>query len=80
MENEATITIKMSQVELETLIKSLDFISSLNVPIDNNYLKTFVKLKSDLIKMNQQLGDAIINKNVTKEEFYGETKCEPCED
>ena len=45
MENKATVTVKMSKAELETLINSLDFKLSLNVPIDSNYLKPFAKLK-----------------------------------
>ena len=80
MDNKATVTVKMSKAELETLINSLDFKLSLNVPIDSNYLKPFAKLKNDLTKISQQLDDAVINKKVTKEEFYGTPKCEPCED
>ena len=56
MENKATVTVKMSKAELETLINSLDFKLSLNVPIDSNYLKPFAKLKNDLTMI----------KNITK--------------
>lgn len=53
----STATIKMTRQEITTVINTLDFICTINLPIDNEFLKPYEKLKTDLMKIEKQLID-----------------------
>ena len=61
---DATITIKLTKAELETMIKSLNFLSSLNVPIENDWLKPYYTLERDLEIINKRVNDKIRDREI----------------
>ena len=61
---DATITIKLTKAELETMIKSLNFLSSLNVPIENDWLKPYYTLERDLEIINKRINDKIRDREI----------------
>ena len=61
---DATITIKLTKAELETMIKSLNFLSSLNVPIENYWLKPYYTLERDLEIINKRVNDKIRDREI----------------
>ncbi len=58
------ITIKLSKTELETMIKSLEFLSTMNVPIENDWLKPYYTLQRDLELINKKVDDQIRNREL----------------
>ena len=76
----STATIKFSRQELETLINTLDLVLSMNLPIDEEFLKPYHSVKKDLIHIRKQLieGEQESNGHVTKNDFYG-NGCKNCE-
>ena len=52
-----TVMIKMTDSELEITIACLEFYTTLDLPVDGEYLKPYDKLKHDLIRVKQQLED-----------------------
>ena len=76
----STATIKFSRQEIETLINTLDLVLSINLPIDEDFLKPYYSVKKDLSDIRKQLieGEQESNGNVTKEDFYGNV-CKNCE-
>tara|TARA_R100000789_G_C2981689_1_gene143660 strand:+ start:588 stop:848 length:261 start_codon:yes stop_codon:yes gene_type:complete len=52
-----TVTVKMTDTELQHAIASLEFYTTLNIPIDTEYLVPYDKLKHDLMRIKKQLED-----------------------
>jgi hypothetical protein len=76
----STATIKFSRHEVEILLNTLNFILSTNLPVDEEFLKPYYALKSDLNKIRTQLldGEQKTNGHVTADEFYGDA-CQECD-
>jgi len=76
----STATIKFSRQEVETLINTLDLVLSMDLPIDENFLKPYHSVKKDLSDIRKQLieGEQESNGHMTKKDFYGNV-CENCE-
>jgi len=76
----STATIKFSKQEVEILINTLEFILSINLPINEEFLKPYEVLRKDLNIIKKQLieGEQSSNGHMTEEQFFGET-CENCE-
>ena len=91
MKNKSTALIKLTKAEINLLVQNIDFVLSLNIPIEKEWLKPYVKIKEDLKKIELQLieGDKeqhipnIISgaKNAVKakKETYQQEYCENCE-
>jgi hypothetical protein len=73
----STATIKFSRQEIETLINTLDLVLSMDLPIDEDFLKPYHSVKKDLGDIRKQLieGEQQLNGHVTQKDFYGEN-CE----
>ena len=50
-----TVTMKISESDIDCLISSLDFITSVNLPIDTEYLKPYSALKKDLLQIKSNI-------------------------
>jgi len=50
-----TVTMKISESEVDCLIESLNFITSINLPIETEYLKPYSALKKDLVKIKSNI-------------------------
>ena len=76
----STATIKFSRQEIETLINTLDLVLSMDLPIDEDFLKPYYSVKKDLSDIRKQLieGEQESNGHMTKEAFYGDV-CKNCE-
>ena len=76
----STATIKFSRQEIETLLNALDLALSINLPIDEEFLKPYHSVKKDLNDIRKQLidGEQESNGHMTKEDFYGDV-CQNCE-
>ena len=80
-----TVTVKMTDTELEHAITSLEFYTTLNIPIDTEYLVPYDKLKHDLMRIKKQLEDykheVIIDgkKETVITGKIQQEKCEPCD-
>ena len=75
-----TTTIKISLAELDTIIDSLDFKTSLNVRYENGYINRFVLLQQSLQKIRKNNNEIIRNKQNDKtKENYNQEYCETCE-
>ena len=75
-----TTTIKLSLEELDTIIDSLDFKTSLNVRYENGYINRFVLLQQSLQKIRKNNNEIIRNKQNDKtKENYNQEYCETCE-
>ena len=76
----STATIKFSRQEIETLINTLDIVLSMDLPIDEDFLKPYHSVKKDLSHIRKQLieGEQESNGHMTKQDFYGNV-CENCE-
>ena len=81
MKNEnITTTIKISLAELDTIIDSLDFKTSLNVRYESGYINRFVLLQQSLQKIRKNNNEIIRNKQNDKtKENYNQEYCETCE-
>ena len=75
-----TTTIKISLAELDTIIDSLDFKTSLNVRYESGYINRFVLLQQSLQKIRKNNNEIIRNKQNDKtKENYNQEYCETCE-
>ena len=75
-----TTTIKISLAELDTIIDSLDFKTSLNVRYESGYINRFVLLQQSLQKIRKNNTEIIRNKQNDKtKENYNQEYCETCE-
>ena len=75
-----TTTIKISLAELDTIIDSLDFKTSLNVRYENGYINRYVLLQQSLQKIRKNNNEIIRNKQNDKtKENYNQEYCETCE-
>ena len=75
-----TTTIKISLAELDTIIDSLDFKTSLNVRYESGYINRFVLLQQSLQKIRENNNEIIRNKQNDKtKENYNQEYCETCE-
>tara|TARA_R100000231_G_C5185196_1_gene122471 strand:- start:56 stop:304 length:249 start_codon:yes stop_codon:yes gene_type:complete len=75
-----TTTIKLSLAELDTIIDSLDFKTSLNVRYESGYINRFVLLQQSLQKIRKNNNEIIRNKQNDKtKENYNQEYCETCE-
>ena len=75
-----TTTIKISLAELDTIIDSLDFKTSLNVRYKSGYINRFVLLQQSLQKIRENNNEIIRNKQNDKtKENYNQEYCETCE-
>ena len=50
-----TATIKFTKEEINLLINNIDFMLSLNIPIEEEWLKPYHKLKEDLLKISKEI-------------------------
>tara|TARA_R100001244_G_C5118976_1_gene123036 strand:- start:378 stop:584 length:207 start_codon:yes stop_codon:yes gene_type:complete len=50
-----TATIKFTKEEVNLLINNIDFMLSLNIPIEEEWLKPYHKLKEDLLKISKEI-------------------------
>ena len=75
-----TTTIKISLAELDTIIDSLDFKTSLNVRYESGYINRFVLLQQSLQKIRKNNNEIIRNKQNDKtKENYNQEYCKTCE-
>ena len=75
-----TTTIKIRLAELDTIIDSLDFKTSLNVRYESGYINRFVLLQQSLQKIRKNNNEIIRNKQNDKtKENYNQEYCETCE-
>lgn len=79
-----TVTVKMTDTELELAISSLEFYTTLNIPVENDYLIPYEELKQDLIRIQKKLEDYKHEVRHGKKEtvvsgFTQQEECEPCD-
>jgi len=55
--NQTTINIKYTLSELDKLINALEFLTTLNLPIDKNYIKPYSLLKDNLLKIQEEANE-----------------------
>ena len=55
--NQTTINIKYTLSELDKLINALEFLTTLNLPIDKNYIKPYSLLKDNLLKIQKEANE-----------------------
>lgn len=82
----ATQTIKYTNKEIELLVNALDYMLSVNLPIDEDFLHPYAKLRDDLRKIldniNEKISEAQSDKKEIKTEEalrQGTPSCETCE-
>ena len=79
-----TVTIKLTDVELNHAITSLEFYTTLDLPVDNEYLKPYDELKGVLLRIKKKLKDyklEVMNdkKKNTEDSVYQQEDCETCD-
>ena len=76
-----TVTIKLSKAEVELIVNSLSYLTSINLPIESDFLKPYVWLLDDLKKINTYVQDGIRNKEneTVKEGHDVQIECKECD-
>lgn len=76
-----TVTIKLTKAEVELIVNSLSYLTSINLPIESDFLKPYVWLLDDLKKINTYVQDGIRNKEneTAKESRDVQIKCKNCD-
>tara|TARA_R110002051_G_C8507697_1_gene465849 strand:- start:420 stop:668 length:249 start_codon:yes stop_codon:yes gene_type:complete len=82
MDRVGTALIKFTNAEIDLLINSIDFMTSLNIPIEKEWIKPYSKLKEDLLDVNNKLGEKMkeISLNINNELKNIPSSREDCED
>jgi len=82
----ATQNIKFTNKEIELLINSLQYLLSVNLPIDEDFLHPYARLKDDLSKIQDNINEKIREAQSDKKEIkteealrQGTPSCETCE-
>ena len=57
MKETSTAIVKLTRQEIETIINTLNFILTTNLPIDEEFLKPYHKLKTDLKLIRKKMID-----------------------
>ena len=55
MKETSTVIIKLTRQEVEVMINTLNFILTTNLPIDEDFLKPYHRLKTDLKVIRKRL-------------------------
>ena len=82
MSNIPTVTIQLTQAELQLMVDSLNYLTSINLPIEAEFLKPYVWLQDDLKKAQTFVEDGIRNKEnetTDSEAFNEQVKCKECD-
>ena len=77
-----TVTIKLTQSELQLMVDALNYLTSINLPIESEFLKPYVWLQDDLKKAQIFVADGIRNKEnetTDSEAFNGQIECKECD-
>ena len=83
MDRVGTALIKFTNAEIDLLINSIDFMTSLNIPIEKEWVKPYSRLKKDLLNINNRLGEKMkeTSLNINNElKNINPSSCEDCED
>jgi hypothetical protein len=83
MDRIGTALIKFTNAEIDLLINSIDFMTSLNIPIEKEWVKPYSRLKKDLLNINNRLGEKMkeTSLNINNElKNINPSSCEDCED
>jgi len=53
------VTIKLTQSELELVMSSLYFLTTIKLPIPDEWIKPYISLKKDLYKINDMINEKV---------------------